>query len=301
MKKETRLVSLDSHGSPDESFRGWPLLIPGLIGLVLVAGYLIIEDDPLGGLFLEVGAGLALFSTLFFFERRFVFRFVRSQIQSLREPMTREEIERNEATPGDFHGDFGPLFMASTFLGLVAEGRIEEAFPLMAPSLREVRAAAWLYNNREQLKIDELNRQEHIVRLASGPNGGHPHWQDFVDSEAAVFREATSQIDFESLSWSQRRRIVGPNHETVIAFQLGSDSPHGAVISGPYLVDGATTLLLEAVELDGTLTYLVAAFNSNCPPTPGWPPTLWIVDDPVAFDAHPGVKAEPIRASLEEE
>lgn len=301
MEKGSPLVPLDPDKSREPGFAIGPLLLPGVVGLALVVAYLLTEDDPFGGLMLEVGAGMALFSALFFFERRFIVRFVQSQIESLREPMTPEEIEGNESTPGDFHGDFGPLFMASLFLGLVHAAQFDQAFVLMSASLREVRASAWLYNNKEILAITDENRDSYISRIASGPSKDDELWSAFAESEASLFQDATRHLNLDSLGWSHRRRILGPAHELILAFPIGEQNPHGILISGPHVVEDAVKIVLEAVELDGTLTYLVAGFNTETPPVPGWPPTMWNIYDPVAAEVHPGVSATPIRATLEEE
>ena len=260
----------------------------------MITAYLIIEDSPLGGLLLEVGAGLGLFAVLFFFERRFIVSYLDRAIESLASPIEPEEID-GEQMPGDFRGDFGPLFIAQAVLHLLARGDYAQAYQRFSSDLRLSRAQAWLFNNRLVFEIDDANQSSFVQRLDE-PNATDQLWNDFAESEAGQYVDLFAKFDLDRIGWSQRRRIIGPRHEVIVAFVLPSDSPHGIVITEPRAVDNAIKIILESVHENGILTYRVAGIQTDSPPIPGWPPTFWIVDDPAATSVHPGMTAEPIHA-----
>ncbi len=298
MDRESRFHPLDDAGVGEQKLRQSWLLAPVSVGAGMLAGYLFLEDEPLGGLLLEVGAGLVLFAVLFYFERRFIVSYLDRAIESLSAPLDPEDVD-TEQMPGDFRGDFGPLFIAQVVLHLLAAGDYEKAFSRFSQSLQLARAQAWLFNNQAELGIIDSNRESFIDRLVE-PDVTDPLWKEFSSSEAAQYKDAFSWLDIDRLGWSQRRRIIGPGHEVVIAFTLPAESPHGLVITAPRAVENAIKLILEAVHEGGILTYRVAGVQAECPPSPGWPPTLWVVDEPVAQAVHPGITAVPIHIPDEE-
>ncbi len=86
--------------------------------------------------------------------------------------VTRKEKERlwaapeaNPLTPGDFHGEFGPLFVASTFVREVADRNFQDAWLLVDPTMRLCRAQAWIYNN-----VDHLVPTSTLTSATCSPN-----------------------------------------------------------------------------------------------------------------------------------
>jgi len=299
---DSNLTPLDGGAGLNERVSSKWLVFVGLFGTALVVAYSIVQTDPLGGLLLELGVGMLLFSVLFWFERRFIRRLVDEAIVSLTARTSEDDPILNEQTPGDFHGDFGPLFMAQAFVGCLRSGEFDKAFQLMTAQLRLALVQSWLFKNRESLGLElgsELDAQaDHLMR---GPHEDEPRWNEFSAAEGRALANTLRQFPEDRLGWSQRRRILGPRHELMIAFNLPPGSPNGIIVTEPRQVENALKLVLEAAELESVLTYGVAAFQSECPPVPGWPPTFWNIYDEVAEAAHVGVQSEPFFAESDEE
>lgn len=248
---------------------------------------------------LEVGAGLLLFALLLVVQNRLVERAI-SAARGLTEDellVKQAEGERNPLTPGDFHDDIGPLAVASAVVRDLADGNFREAWALFDPNLKRCRVLAWLYNNREQLGLPSewCEEAEAIVDLVI-EHGDHPSGlaEEFVTSESEQYAEALAGYDDDRYGWSQRRRILGPRHEIVVALLLPSDAPHGIVVDRPTIIPNAIRILVSAHTAgDGTL-YLVAGINYEAAPLPTWPPTWWAIDDPAAIAAHPGIPAPTV-------
>ncbi|MDP9070613.1 MAG: hypothetical protein M3N68_04895 [Actinomycetota bacterium] len=255
---------------PVTTLRTLPLVIVGAMGFAFVAGHIAVElngDPPrLSGLMLEVGAGLLLFAVLLVVQNRLVER-----AMSAARGLTEDELlakqaegERNPLTPGDFHDDIGPLAVASAVVRDLADGNFREAWALFDPNLKRCRVLAWLYNNREQLGLPSewCEEAEAIVDLLI-EHGDHPSGltEEFVTSESEQYAEALEGYDDDRYGWSQRRRILGPRHEIVVALLLPSDAPHGIVVDRPTIIPNAIRILVSAHTAgDGTL-YLVAGIN----------------------------------------
>lgn len=294
---KVRTVS-QALGSPPSTrvSLGW-LVLAALTGTGLIGIHLVWErtsQHPLSGVFLEAGAGLVLFVVLLLFQRSLVERTVDATVRRL-SPAELEErhrdVHRNPLTPGDFHAETGPLAVASAFVRDCADGRFSEAFFLGDPTWRLCRAQAWIYNNLSELDLagsPESTRDEIARGLASGPQVNVEMWDEFVTSESEVFRDALRGYDDDRWGWSQRRRVVGPWHEIVIATPLPRDAPYGFLATGETLLDEHIRLLISCHRLERGLIYLVAGLNVDAAPIPGWPPTWWIVDD-LAAQCHPGL------------
>jgi hypothetical protein len=285
---------------PVTTLRAVPLVIVGCIGFALVAGHVVVEldgDPPrLSGLMLEVGAGLLLFALLLVVQNRLVERAI-SAARGLTEDelMAKQaEGETNPLTPGDFHDAIGPLAVASAVVRDLADGSFREAWLLFDPNLKRCQAMAWVYNNREQLGLaPELSEEAEalvdlLVELSDHPSG---LVDEFVASESRQYAEFLQGYDDDRYGWSQRRRIVGPRHEMVLAMPLPSDAPHGILIERPTIVPSTIKILVSANTFGDRTVYLIAGINYEAAPLPTWPPTWWAIDDPAAVGSHPGISA----------
>tara|TARA_R100000935_G_scaffold27496_1_gene47675 strand:+ start:202 stop:1122 length:921 start_codon:yes stop_codon:yes gene_type:complete len=288
---------------PVATIRLGPLLVTGALGLALVVAHIVVElegDAPaLSGLMLEVGAGLLLFAVLLVVQNRLVERAI-----SAARGLTPDELvskqaegEANPLTPGDFHADLGPLAVAGAVVRDLADGAFRDAWLLFDPNLRRCRAMAWLYNNRAQLGLPEQFSAEAeelvdvLMELRDHPSGLADH---FIEIEARQYAEGLAGYNDDLYGWSQRRRIVGPMHEMVLAIRLPSDAPHGILVDRPTIVSDTIKVLVSAHVVSDRVLYLVAGINYEAAPLPTWPPTWWAIDDPVAAAAHPGIAARPV-------
>lgn len=296
-RPRTLADAISADGAEKQLSRPW-LASAAIVGTVLIAFHLLWESNtphPWSSLALEAGASILLFVLLLLFERMLVERTVTSTVRRLTALELEEQRETeglNPLTPGDFRDSIGPLAVAGAFIRDVAVGNFRDAFLLGDPTWRLCRAQAWLHNNRETLKLDEIaddERDELARHLANGPHDGEPVWEAFNRTESDQFRRAFERYDDDTWGWSQRRRIVGSHHEVVIATPLPRDAPHGFVAQGPTILGEAIHVLLACHVVDGKRIYNVAGIDATAPPAPGWPPSWWIIDDPVAAEAHPGV------------
>jgi len=246
---------------------------------------------------LEVGAGLLLFAVLLVVQNRLVERaiFAARGLTPGELISKQAEGEANPLTPGDFHADVRPLAVASAVVRDLADGAFRDAWPLFDPNLRRCRAMAWLYNNRSELGLaQEFNAQAEelvdvLIELRAHPSGITEH---FVEIEARQYAEVLAGYNDDLYGWSQRRRIVGPMHEMVLAIRLPTDAPHGIVIDRPTIVSDTIKVLVSAHSVFGRTVYLVAGINYEAAPLPTWPPTWWAIDDSAAATAHPGMPAD---------
>ena len=154
---------------------------------------------------------------------------------------------------------------------------------------------AWLYNNREQLGLPEQFSAEAeelvdvLMALGDHPSGISDH---FIEIEARQYAEGLAGYNDDLYGWSQRRRIVGPMHEMVLAIRLPRDAPHGILVDRPTIVSDTIKVLVSAHVVSDRVLYLVAGINYEAAPLPTWPPTWWAIDDPVAAAAHPGTNED---------
>lgn len=274
------------------------LSVPAVTGLVLILIHVHWEAGPgrhpWSSVFVNAGTALLLFAVLLVFQRSLVERAVNETVRRL----TREELESkwaettdNPLTPGDFHDDLGPA-VASAFVRDCSSGDYRDALLLADPDWRLSRAQAWIFNNLASLGLQGTPHDawDDLARcLATGPHEANSQWEEFLSTETAQFREVFSDFDDDRWGWSQRRRIIGPRHEVVVALPLPQDAPDGFVLNAPLVVPRSIQVLLRCLELEGKRMYLVAGVNVDAPPLPGWPPSWWIIDDPVAAAHHPGV------------
>lgn len=285
---------------PASTLRLLPLALTGAVGVALIALHIVLEFSPnppkLSGLVLELGAGVLLFAVLFVVQVRAVERAVSAARALTEDDMgsTFAEGRSNPLTPGDFYDDAGPLALASVVLRGLAAGNLRDVWWLFDANLRRCRALAWLYNNRHALGLADASPED-VDRLASEladlnelPGG---LTDQFMSSERDQYRDALHEFGDDGWGWSQRRRVVGPDHEMVIAVRLPADAPFGIIVERPTIVPHALTILVSRRAVGGLTHYEVAGINCDAAPLPTWPPTWWIVDDPAAVAAHAGLRA----------
>lgn len=278
--------------------RRW-LIVTGFVGFASVVTYVVLELEDVGGpwsgLALELGAGVLLFAVLFLVERRIVSTAVTTALARI----TRANKERmwadpeaNPLTPGDFHSDIGPLAVASAFVRDVADGNFADAWLIADPNWRLCRAQAWIFNNLVQLNLlDDLERRDQLAEhIANGPHTHDETWRAFAQIEAEGFRATVGDFDDDRWGWSQRRRIVGPSHEVILASPLPPDAPDGFMVGNPTLLEESIQVLVSSHQLERGVMYLVAGVNQQAAPVPGWPPTWWSLEDPAALATHPGLR-----------
>lgn len=280
------------------TLRAVPLALTGTVGLILLALHIVLElgDDPprLSGLLLEVGAGLVLFALLLIVQVKLVQRAVSAARGLTEQELASKQAEEglNPMTPGDFHDDVGPLAVASAVVRDLADGNFPEAWVLFDSNFKRCRAMAWLYNNREQLGLpSDLTEEVEVLvdalaNLQELPDALTEH---FMTSETRQYADVFHAFDDDRWGWSQRRRIVGPRHEIILALPLPADAPHGIVVERPTITTNTVHILVSNQPVDGTMVYRVAGIYSQAAPLPTWPPTWWAIDDPTAVASHPGV------------
>jgi len=281
----------------DRTYRARWIIVALLLGLFLVYWHITQPDSRFEGVYLEVGAGLLLFAALFLYERQLVERTAESVYRRISGPEELADISGGIEDSGDFMHDTGPVATAYSFLAALREREYQLAFGLLDNNYLLCRLQSWAFNNVEQLEemgIDVADGQ--LDELAARINESDTALTaSFVNSEGALFREAIGGFDPDRYGLASHRRILGPRHELVQFIKGYRDSKYGMVFDAPTVVTGPVVKLVMSYEEvdDGHPVYRVAALQQEVAPTPGWPPTLWVRNDPAARSVHSGLKPQP--------
>lgn len=273
------------------------------MGAILLGLHVGNPNHPFEGVFLELGAGLILFAGLFVYERQLVERTAETVFRRITSREELADLGASTFEQGDFMDPLGPVETAKTFINALLEDDFELAWKVMDSNFQVCRTQAWAFNNQAQLldlgidvgdgELDEL--------LHAFKEGHHNLLESFFQIELSMFKGTLKRFSFETHGLASGRRILGPRHELIQFLKLPKGHEHGGVIEGTALVEGsvAKVVVAHVENHEDDLRYLVAAFQSEVAPVPGWPPTFWERHDPVALEVHPGLKAN--KASMEEE
>lgn len=290
------MTQLSDLGRP--GYRRGLLLVPSVVGAALLIFVVSSYEDAWASVLSNVGVALFLFSILYWFQKRIEQRIIEGiQILSSEDLERRRETEiEDPLMPGDFLQDYGPLQTAVALIGFIEKRDLTSVWRLSDPNLRLCRAQAWVFNNVTTLGLSAAHSEswDNVARyLVSGPHEGEELWDGFAKCEADQLFEAFRHYFGDAGGWSQRRRVVGPRHEVILITRLPEDAPQGYVVTKPLMVESSVELLLVCVDDHRSplgRRYQVSAYTRHMP-LPGWPPTWWITDDPVAVQSHPGVSA----------
>lgn len=292
----TAITSLQpGTGSATRYSRRW-VLLSGLVGLGLaVVGVEMSfgrDSNVIPELLINAGVSILLFAALYVVQHELIERAVLSTVRALSRAEAAAHLGSDDdpMMPGDFLADTGPMTVANLAVEWLASGDYETAWQVFDPILRRSRGQAWVFNNVRQLGLADENSMEAALSLILDPEERHSGMRrEFVKSEAEQFRKMLASYSSDKFGWSHRRRVVGPRHEMVLAIPLDRSTPYGMLITGPTMVSETVKVLVGCFRRPEGLVYLVSGINLEAPPRPGWPPSWWIVDDPVATAAHPGV------------
>jgi len=192
-----------------------------------------------------------------------------------------EEVSRSlllgTAEAGDRYEVDGQVGTAFRFVEHIKSANFDEALELSDDNWILCRIQAWLWNNRATLG-DDVN---HLSRLAGEmmeSRKDHALWNDFAASEIAGFLESWDHIDSEKLGGASRRRRVGRNYDVVVLAPVGSGG--GYYVDSPTPVPRALTFLMRRHEE----RWVLASHMAAAPPSPGFPPSWWVVGDPSVED-----------------
>ncbi|MFE7213298.1 hypothetical protein ACFU93_25555 [Streptomyces sp. NPDC057611] len=188
-----------------------------------------------------------------------------------------EEISRSVALQalgeGGRYDEGGQVGVAYRFFSHMKAGSFDEASQLVDSNWLLCRIQAWLWDNRERLG----GALEVLTALADEMlqnRGDHDLWLEFTTSEVAAFHEAWGHLDPDTLGGASRRRRVARDYELVVLAPVGESG--GYYVNSATIVPGALTFLMRRHEG----RWAVASHLAAVPPTPGFPPTWWVIGDP---------------------
>lgn len=188
------------------------------------------------------------------------------------------QLAASGAAP-EMYDDDGQVGVALRFVGLMRNGRYEEALGLADSNWNLCRIQSRLWNmhragNLEREVLPELADSLHRSREPG------PFWEGYVKAEAHQFTEAWRRFDPAKLGAASRRRRMSRDYDLVILVPLGPSG--GFFVTSATLLPNALPILMHRV--DGK--WLVANHIGHAPPMPGWPPAWWNPADP-AFESLP--------------
>ncbi|WP_345552062.1 hypothetical protein [Streptomyces lannensis] len=171
------------------------------------------------------------------------------------------------------YDDDGQLGTAFRFVAHVMAGEFDEAADLADANWLLCRIQAWLWNNRTRFGGD-LDNLAGLADAMLQNRRDHELWGDFTDSEITGFRDAWGYLDPEELGGASRRRRVARDYDLVVLAPVGDSG--GYYVNSATIVPGALTFLMRRHEG----RWVLASHLTTAPPTPGFPPAWWVVDDP---------------------
>lgn len=268
-------IALDPTGKAERVSRPALLLIL-LFGFLAVRVAVALDREIWPSVALELGAGIMLFSVLFVVERSFVRNQTRALLEAI--DMDGRDMDAFVRTHSDEEVDrmgspTGAVAVAFEWAEAMIRGDYKHAWFLSDPNWRRCRAQSWLWNNRalvEQLGGDRDALTDRILRAPDDDE----LWHNFVEVEKDQFRDAWRGIDLDQWGVASRSRPTGKNHELVILTPTGRFQ-QGYIVREQVMLPSTLNLLMHQTE-DG---WLLASHASVAPPTPGWPPSWWIIDD----------------------
>lgn len=270
------------------------IVIALLLGLFLVYRHISQPESRLEGVYLEVGAGLILFAALFLYERQLVERTAESVYRRISGPEELADLSGGIEDSGDFRDDDGPVVVAYAFLDALRQREYRAAFGTLDNNYRLCLLQSWAYDRVSELKemgIDVVDGQLDELAERVG-DADSDISNEFIDAQSSLLREAIGGFDPERYGLSWHRRILGPRHELLQFIKGHGGKNQVMVFDGPTVVTGPVVKLVMSCQLDenGQLVYRVAAVQQEVAPSPGWPPTFWVRNDPVARSIHPGLQ-----------
>ena len=159
------------------------------------------------------------------------------------------------------------------FAKLLQLGAFESALTLADENWLLCRMQAWLWNNRDHFG-PEVENLEALLAEILDEGIEHAVWKDFAASEAHQFAEAWAGIDFDTYGVASRRRRMARDLDLVILAPTGGSG--GYFVMTATAIPDAMTFLVRSTD-EG---WRVANHAGVAPPSPGWPPSWWITDDP---------------------
>jgi hypothetical protein len=185
-------------------------------------------------------------------------------------------VKTSDGVSGRF-GDAGQVGVAFRFFNAMREGRVLDSMNLADKNWQLCRIQSWLWNNREHYSpgSTEIERLADLLLKEQQPTSV---WRSFLDSEANQFIEAWGPVDADALGAASRQRRIARDYELVILAPTGTTG--GYFVTTATAIPNAMTFVLHRVAG----TWLLASHCSTAPPTPGWPPAWWMIDDPAIVD-----------------
>lgn len=169
--------------------------------------------------------------------------------------------------------DSGQVSVTYKFLHAMREGRVEEGYTLADTNWQLCRIQSWLWNKRDTFgsETGELQILAESLLKAHLPS---EVWREFIASETYDFSNAWRSIEPDKWGAASRRRRVARDYDVVILAPLGETG--GYFVNTATMIPNAMIFAMHAINE----SWLVANHVGIAPPTPGWPPAWWTLNDP---------------------
>ncbi|WP_329120240.1 hypothetical protein [Streptomyces sp. NBC_01465] len=173
----------------------------------------------------------------------------------------------------EMYEEGGQLGVAFQFIARMAAGEFNDAVDLTDENWLLCRIQSWVWNIRVRIG-EESDSLEGLADAMLQNKGDHILWEEFTESEVAGFQEAWNHLNLERLGGASRRRRVARDYDLVVLAPVGASG--GYYVDSATIVPGALTFLMRRHQG----RWLLASHLAMAPPTPGFPPAWWVLDDP---------------------
>jgi hypothetical protein len=253
----------------------------GLFVVTLAGGILIVlavrHNVGRASVELEVGAALMLFAILYYLQRVLI----RRQTSEL---IRRIDANLEDLSPVPEHRQ-GALAVAFEWLEAMAAGDYMTGWRLSDDNWRLCRAQSWIWSNR--LIISQDHSIDEVERALAQGDAKHPLWAAFVYTESEYFRDYYSGVDTTKIGVGSEHRPTGRDYDLLLFPPLDESGKGYFVLQPMVLNTRAQVLIRKGVGEHG---WLVASHCSVAPPTPGRPPSWWVVGDLTFKETPDGLK-----------
>ncbi|NCD18865.1 MAG: hypothetical protein EOL89_02610 [Actinobacteria bacterium] len=185
---------------------------------------------------------------------------------------TAVQFASSDSDAGMF-ADGGQVGVALRFVGLLRDGRFEDALELADSNWLLCRIQSRLFNMHLEGILDE-DKLEGLAKSLHERRQPAELWAELVREEGLQFSEAWANLDPAHLGAASRRRRIARDYDVVVL--VGLPTGDGYFVTSATMVPNSFTFLMHRCEGD----WLVANHVGIAPPAPGWPPSWWTIGDP---------------------
>ncbi|MFE7892654.1 SEFIR domain-containing protein [Streptomyces sp. NPDC057412] len=158
----------------------------------------------------------------------------------------------------------GPVDAATKFVKAVRKGRMDRAWEMLSPTLRQVLVQAWLWANREHPEVAPHDREVATPALCM-IRSKHPLRRAFMATQLGELQQAFSGIDTKTWGAAANPRPIGLDYELVLLSPTDGSVIEFNERTGPLRT---APFLMKQMMGEWKVDNFRPAY-----PIPGWPPS----------------------------